>query len=450
MGSVPARRPAPVTRPPLIEQIASLENLRCACIRERKNGGAPGIDGMTVEELPGYLERNGPRLREQLLDGSYQPQPVRKVNIPKPGSEERRMLAIPTVVDRLVHQAAQRVMAPIFDPVFSASSFAFRPNRNAHQAVERARRFVEEGFNWMVHVDLKDFFDSIPHDLLLDRLGRRVRDERTLRLVRKFISAPFLDCGVAEARPAGVPQGAPLSPLLANVFLDPLDKELESQGHMFCRYADDISLYVDSRETAEAVFDWFGSYLKRALRMEINPVKSGIGRPWELPFLSYLIREKGAGLQAAPAGWKQLKQKVTEVIGQNRHLPLEELVHDHLNPVLRGWRQYFRLGITEQENSAFRGWLLDHLRCGLWQNWQNPKRRARQLMVRGIPAPLAWEAAETGYHNRSGQVSLSMEDAFPDAFFSEQGLVDPGDAKQAEKDRGRAVPPPVIYGRFFE
>ena len=434
----------------LLENVASWENLQRSCARERKNGGSPGMDGMTVEELPGYLNRNAGVLRNQLLDGSFQPQPVRKVTVEKFDHSGARTLAIPTVLDRLVQRSIQQVIGPIFDPQFSPSSFAFRPNRNAHHALDRACGFVAEGFNWVVHIDLKDFFDSIDHDLLLKCLAKRVREPRLLDLVRRFISAPFIHHGVTENRQKGIPQGGPLSPFLANLFLHSFDKELESQSQLFCRFADDISLYVDSEETAEAVLDWLRHYLRRQLRLEINVSKSGIGRPWTLPFLGYLITQENAALKTAPASWRQLKDKVREVLAQNRHAEMDTLLREHLNPVLRGWRQYFRLGITPEEDTEFRRWLLDHLRRRLWHDWDQPKRRARHLIERGIPAPLAWEAAETGYHNRAATASMSMEDAFPEGYFSEQGLIIPNEPETRNQIGGVSVPPPMIYGRFFD
>jgi len=405
---------------------------------------------MTVEELPGYLNRNAATIRKQILDGTFQPQPVRKVLIDKFDHSGERTLAIPTVLDRLVHHAVHQVITPIFDPHFSPSSFAFRPNRDAHQALKRALRFVAEGFNWVVHIDLKSFFGSIEHDPLLKCLARRIREPRLLELVRRFISTPFIKDGVIEDRAKGVPEGGPLSPLLANLFLDKFDKELESQGLPFCRYADDISLYVDSEETAAAALDWLRLYLLRALHLEINEKKSRIGRPWTLPFLGYFITQESGALKPAPASWRQLKEKVREVLAQNRHTDVDTLLRDHLNPVLRGWRQYFRLGITPEEDAEFQSWLLDHLRRRLWHHWDQPKRRARHLIERGIPAALAWEAAEAGYHNRAAAVSLAMEDAFPDDYFSEQGLITPDDPGAKSQNDGPSVPPPVIYGRFFD
>ena len=444
------RNPPPARPLSLLEAIASWANLQRACARERKNGGAPGLDGMSGEELPDYLNRNAGTIQKQLLDGSFQPQPVRQVMISKFDHSGERTLAIPTVLDRLLHHAIRQVISPLFDPHFSPASFAFRPNRDAHQALARARRFVADGFNWVVHVDVKDFFGSIEHDLLLKCLAKRLRDARLLDLVHRFISVPFINRGVTVARPKGIPEGGPLSPLLANIFLDRLDQELESQGLPFCRYADDISVYVDSEETATTVLDWLRDLLRRKFRLEINESKSGIGRPWTLPFLGYFISQNPAALKTTPASWRQLKEKVCAVLARNRHTELDSLLNDHLNPVLRGWRQYFGLGITPEEDAQFRQWLTDHLRRRLWHHWDHPKRRARHLIERGIASALAWEAAEVGYHNRGAAAPLAMQHAFPDAYFSEQGLLSLGEPEVRGRDAGTSVPPPVIYGRFFD
>ncbi|HOC01310.1 MAG TPA: group II intron reverse transcriptase/maturase [Verrucomicrobiota bacterium] len=447
--AAPARASLP-RRASLLENVACWDNLWRACERVRKNGGAPGLDGMTVEELPGHFDRNANAIQRRLRDGTYRPEPLRKVTVEKPDHSGERTLAIPTVLDRVVQHAVQQVITPLFDPHFSPSSFAFRPRRNAHQALLQAQRFVAKGLSWVVHVDLKAFFGSIEHDRLLQCLAARMRDPRLLDLIQRFVAAPFLHNGVTEDRPIGIPEGAPLSPLLANVFLDGFDKAIESQGYPFCRYADDINLFVASEAAAQTLLDKLQLHLPRTLRVEINERKSGIGRPWTLPFLGYLIIQETGALKAAPASWRQLKDKLREILARNRHADLDTLLRDHINPVLRGWREYFRLGITPEADRDFQAWLLDHLRRRLWHDWDQPKRRARHLMQRGIPANLAWEAAETGYHNSAAPTSLAMEDAFPPEYFMEKGLLTRGGSGDEHQNQGPSVAPPVIYGRFFD
>src|SRR3989454_10838719 len=270
----------------LMEAMVARENMTEANARVVRNKGAAGIDGMSVEELKPYLQAHWPKIKEELLEGTYQPQGVRKVEIPKPGGG-KRFLGIPTVVDRLIQQAMHQVLSPIFDKHFSESSYGFRPGRNAHQAVLQARRYVAEGKRWVVDIDLEKFFDRVNHDILMSRVARRVKDKRALRLIRRYLQAGIMLNGITEQRTEGTPQGSPLSPLLSNIVLDELDKELERRGHSFCRYADDCNIYVRSPEAGERVMTSVTRFLERRLHLRVNKEKSAVARPWVRKFLGY-------------------------------------------------------------------------------------------------------------------------------------------------------------------
>ncbi len=271
----------------LLEEVLRRENLITAHRKVRANKGAPGIDGMTVETLKPYLEDKWPRIKQQLLSGTYNPQPVKRVDIPKPSGKGIRSLGIPTVLDRFIQQACLQILTPIFDPTFSESSYGFRPGRSAHDAVMKARQYVEAGHKFVVDIDLEKFFDTVNHDMLMARVARRVKDKRLLKLVRAFITSGIMHEGVVEAHTQGTPQGSPLSPLLSNILLDELDKELERRGHVFCRYADDCNIYVGSQKAAERVMESITRYLEKKLRLKVNKDKSKATKPSASKFLGY-------------------------------------------------------------------------------------------------------------------------------------------------------------------
>jgi RNA-directed DNA polymerase len=275
----------------LLEAVVERKNMWLALKQVERNSGAAGVDNMTVGQLRSYLREHWLRIKGELLAGSYQPQPVLKVEIPKPGGKGMRMLGIPTVIDRLLQQALQQVLSPLFEPDFSESSYGFRPQRSAHQAVRKARQYVREGRRWVVDIDLEKFFDRVNHDILMSRLARRVKDKRVLRLIRRYLQAGMMSNGLTTAaRREGTPQGGPLSPLLSNILLDELDKELERRGHKFCRYADDGNVYVRSRTAGERVLRSLTTFLERRLRLRVNAEKSAVARPWERKFLGYSFR----------------------------------------------------------------------------------------------------------------------------------------------------------------
>src|SRR5512139_1625847 len=326
----------------LMEEVLRRENMLRALRRVRSNKGAPGVDGMTLEELVSYLKENWPRIREELLRGAYRPAPVRRVEIPKPNGEGKRPLGIPTVLDRLIQQAILQVLSPIFDPHFSDSSYGFRPRRGCHDALKAAQGYAEGGYRFVVDIDLEKFFDRVNHDVLMARVARRVKNKRLLRLLRRYLESGVMVGGVIQEHEEGTPQGGPLSPLLSNILLDEWDKELERRGHRFCRYADDCNIYVKSEAAGERVMESVTRFLEKRLRLKVNRDKSAVDRPWNRKFLGYTmtphLRTK---LKVAPQSVKRAKARIKAIVRKGRGCSLPKVIGE-LTPFLRGWVTYFR------------------------------------------------------------------------------------------------------------
>ena len=334
-----------------------------------------------------------------------------------------RQLGIPTVIDRFIQQALHQVLQPVFDPDFSESSFGFRPGRSAHDAVRRAQLYVKAGRRWVVDIDLEKFFDRVNHDVLMSRVARKVKDKRVLRLIRRYLEAGILVGGVVSPRTEGTPQGGPLSPLLSNILLDDLDKELERRGHWFCRYADDCNIYVKTRRAGERVLASITRYLERRLKLKVNNEKSAVDRPWKRKFLGYsMTSHREPRLKVAPAGIKRLKCKLRKLFRQGRGRNLKRSI-EMLTPILRGWMNYFRLAEVTGIFDELDGWIRRKLRGILWRQWKKPKTRARNLMKRGISENRAWMSAanQRGAWWNSG--ASHMNEAFPKRFFDKLGLV---------------------------
>jgi RNA-directed DNA polymerase len=344
----------------LMEVVSGSANLNRAYKRVKANGGAPGVDGMTVDDLRGWIAVNREALIGSLLDGSYKPQPVRGVSIPKPGGGERQ-LGIPTVVDRLVQQAIGQVLDPILDPTFSASSFGFRPGRGAHDALRQAREYVADGYEIVVDLDLEKFFDRVNHDILMSRLARRIGDKRLLHIVRRFLQAGMMVDGVCGERHEGTPQGGPLSPLLANLLLDDLDKELERRGHRFCRYADDCNIYVRSQAAGERVMASVTSFLEGKLRLKVNQKKSAVAPVGERQFLGHRLG-KGGRLGIGRKSIARAKDRLREITGRRRPIPLERMIED-VNSFTAGWVTYYRHAQCQSTLRDLDGWLRRKFRC---------------------------------------------------------------------------------------
>jgi RNA-directed DNA polymerase len=406
----------------LMEEVVSRGNMMAAYHRVLSNKGAPGIDGMSVGELKGYLNQEWSRIKEELLKGTYQPKPVRKVEIPKPGGGVR-MLGVPTVLDRLIQQALHQELMRLFDPDFSESSYGFRPGRSAHQAVEAARRHVAAGRRWVVDIDLEKFFDRVDHDVLMARVARKVKDRRVLRLIRNYLRAGMFEGGIVSPRVEGTPQGGPLSPLLSNILLDELDKELERRGHAFCRYADDCNIYVHSRRSAQRVMASLTQFLEQHLKLKVNRVKSAVGRPWERTFLGYSMSfHKKPRLKVADCSVKRLKANLRELFRRGRGRNLKRTIEDS-TPKLRGWIAYFRLAEVKGIFEELDGWVRRKLRCILWRQWKRPFTRARNLMRRGLTEQRAWKSAQNGRGPWWNSGASHMNDAFRKSFFDNLGLV---------------------------
>jgi len=409
-------------QPRLMEMVISRSNMMAAYGRVASNKGAPGVDGISVGELKSHLRQNWPSIKEDLLDGSYCPGPVRKVEIPKPDGGVRT-LGIPTVQDRLIQQALHQVLQPLFDPDFSENSYGFRPGRSTHQAVQTARKFVAEGRRWVVDIDLEKFFDRVNHDILMSLVARKVKDKQVLVLIRRYLQAGVLEGGLVSPRAEGTPQGGPLSPLLSNILLDELDKELEKRGHRFVRYADDCNLYVQSRRSGERVMASLTRFLEKRLKLKVNVAKSAVDRPWQRTFLGYSMTfHKKPRLKVADSSVKRLKANLRQVFRRGRGRSLKKVIEES-TPKLRGWIAYFRLAEVKGIFEELDGWIRRKLRCILWRQWKRSFTRAKNLMRRGLPEQRAWKSAQNGrgpwYNSRASH----MNDAFRKSFFDNLGLV---------------------------
>ena len=370
-----------------MEQVVAEENLRRALAAVKRNGGAAGIDGMTTDQLESHFQRHGEKIRAKLVAGDWTPSPVRRVEIPKPSGGKRR-LGIPTVMDRLVQQALLQVLTPIFEPgfasrMFSESSWGFRPGRSAHDAARAARGYVREGRDWVVDMDIAKFFDHVNHDILMRRIAPVIRDKRILRLIGRYLRAGVLVEGERVVSEEGAPQGGPLSQLLANIYVDALDRELERRGHRFFRYADACSVAVSSEASAKRVLESIRRWVEQHLRLQVNADKSGTGRPWERKFLGFRINRKQQ-IEAAPESVERFKTKVREIWRSCRSVTSVEL-RDEWRRWVVGWWGYYRL--AEDRRAIFRleGWIRRHIRQCFWLRWHSVRGRCRALRRLGVP-----------------------------------------------------------------
>ena len=404
----------------LMERICERGNLNRAYKRVKANKGAPGVDGMTVGDLYAWLVEHKEELIGSLLDGSYQPQPVRGKEIPKAVGGVRQ-LGIPTVVDRLVQQAILQVLEGLLEPTFSASSYGFRPGRNAHQALRQGAKYVRDGRVIVVDIDLEKFFDRVNHDVLMARLARRVADKRLLCIIRRFLEAGMMQEGLCVERHEGTPQGGPLSPLLANLLLDDLDKELERRGHCFCRYADDCNIYVRTRAAGERVMTSVTAFLERDLRLRVNREKSAVAHVEERQFLGYRLL-RGGRLGIAPKSLTRMKARVREITRRNRGVSLERVIQE-LNAYLTGWVTYFRYAECKSYLQRLDEWIRRKLRCVRLKQRKRAKPIADFLQSLGLPAWRAWLLALSGkgWWRKAG--SPQANEAMSKAWFREQGLV---------------------------
>jgi RNA-directed DNA polymerase len=417
-----ARTKAGVATTSLMEAVVERGNLKLAYQRVVENKGAAGVDQLAVSELKDHLKRHWPTIRARLLGGTYQPQPVRRVDIAKPQGGVRT-LGIPTVVDRLIQQALHQVLQPIFEPTFSEASYGFRPGRNAHQALRQAREYVAQGKRWVVDIDLEKFFDRVNHDLLMSKLAMKIGEARVLTLIRRYLEAGMMADGLVQPRTEGTPQGGPLSPLLSNILLTDLDRELERRGHAFCRYADDCNIYVASARAGRELLPRLTRFLAERLKLKVNAAKSAVARPWQRKFLGYsLTWHQKPKLRIAASSIERLTDKVKVLLRGARGRSLGTTIQT-LNPLLRGWAAYFKLTQTKRALEDRDGWIRHKLRCILWRQWKRSYARARNLMKRGLTKERAWRSATNGRGPWWNAGASHMHAAFPQSWFDHLGLV---------------------------
>jgi len=407
----------------LLEQVVDRRNMVKACRRVVSNGGSPGVDGMSTTVLWEWLQRNHEKLAKRLFEGSYRPQPVRLAEIEKPGGGKRG-LGIPTVVDRMIQQAMHQVLNPLFDPEFSESSFGYRKGRNAEQAVLQAQRYMQEGKRWVVDVDLSKFFDEVNHDVLMAKIKRKVTDKRMLKLIDRYLRTGIMQDGVASPRSQGTPQGSPLSPLLSNIILNELDKELERRGHSFCRYADDFVIFVRSKKAAQRVYDSAVDFIEKKLKLRINRSKSQITKYHRLIFLGFgFLPGDQARLKVPKEIQKRFRKKAKLLFRRGRGMNLQWFITKCLNPFLRGWANYYRLCKIKTMAEELDSWVRRRLRLIIWRQWKRPYTRFKRFISAGFSRSHAWDCAlnRRGPWWNSGAQHMNF--VLPAAYFVKLDLV---------------------------
>jgi RNA-directed DNA polymerase len=379
----------------LMEEVCERENLKEALRQVKANKGSAGIDRMTVGQLSDYLKQHWPVIREQLLSGTYEPRPVRRVEIPKPGGGVRK-LGIPTVLDRFIQQSVMQVLQRRWDGTFSASSYGFRPGRSAHQAVAQAQKYIAEGYGWCVDLDLEKFFDQVNHDKLMGRIANRVEDKRLLKLIRAFLNAGVMENGLVSPSVEGTPQGGPLSPLLSNLVLDELDRELEGRRLRFVRYADDCNIYVRSERAGQRVMKSIMRFVTQRLKLKVNEAKSAVARPQERKLLGFSFSAgKEVKRVIAPKALDRFKQRIREITRRAKGVSMDTTIEE-LAPYMRGWRNYFGFCQTPEVLRSLTSWVRRRLRCALWRQWKTPRRRRAALLALGVRPRLASSMAGSG------------------------------------------------------
>jgi len=407
----------------LMSAVLERGNMMRAYERVLRNKGAAGVDGMTVGDLKAHLKAHWPEIREQLREGRYQPLAVRKVEIPKPAGG-LRMLGIPTVQDRLIQQALHQILSPLFEETFSTHSYGFRAGRSAAQAVQQARSYIEEGRRWVVDADLEKFFDRVNHDILMSRVARKVKDRRILTLIRRYLQAGMMEGGIVTARNEGTPQGGPLSPLLSNILLTDLDRELERRGHRFCRYADDCNIYVRSQRAGERVLASMTRFLETRLKLRVNRDKSAVDRPWKRSFLGYTVcqRKYNVRLKVASKSIQRLKANLKMLFRSGKGRSIRTTIAT-LASQLRGWVNYFRYAGVKGIFEELDGWIRRHLRKILWRQWKRPFTRAKNLMRLGCTEVRAWTSATNGRGSWWNSGASHLNQALPKKRFDHLGLL---------------------------
>jgi RNA-directed DNA polymerase len=419
--AVESRRVVHATESPastnrLMEEVCERGNLKEALRRVKANKGSPGVDGMTIDGITDYLKQHWPAIREQLLSGTYEPKPVRRVEIPKPDGGGMRKLGIPTVLDRFIQQAVMQVLQKRWDPTFSNHSYGFRPRRSAHQAVAQAQQYIAKGYSWVVDFDLEKFFDRVNHDKLMGQVAKRVEDKRLLKLIRAFLNAGVMENGLVSPSVEGTPQGGPLSPLLSNLVLDELDRELERRGHRFVRYADDSNVYVRSEQAGQRVMESVTRFITQKLKLKVNEAKSAVARPPQRKFLGFSFT---AGPEVkriiAPKALNRFKQRIRDITRRAKSVSIQTTM-DELAPFMRGWRGYFGFCQTPEVLISLTRWVRLRLRAALWRQWKTPRRRRAALLKLGVGPRLASNTAGSGrgawYLARAKALSVGLSNAY--------------------------------------
>src|SRR5271170_1640415 len=400
----------------LMEEVCERENLKEALRRVKANKGSPGVDGMTIDEITDYLKQHWPAIREQLLSGTYEPKPDRRVEIPKPDGGGVRKLGIPNVLDRFIQQAVMQVLQKRWDPTFSEHSYGFRPGRSAHHAVAQAQQYIAEGYSWTVDFDLEKFFDRVNHDKLMGQIAKRVEDKRLLKLIRAFLNAGVMENGLVSPSVEGTPQGGPLSPLLSNIVLDELDQELERRGHRFVRYADDCNIYVRSKRAGQRVMESITRFITQKLKLKVNEAKSAVARPQERKFLGFSFT---AGPEVkrviAPKALDRFQQRIREITRRAKGVSMKTTMEE-LAPYMRGWRSYFGFCETPEVLIGLTRWVRLRLRAAMWRQWKTPRRRRAALLELGVRPRLASNTAGSGlgpwYLARAKALSVGLSNAY--------------------------------------
>jgi len=402
----------------LMERVVERENLFRALKQVKRNGGSPGVDGMTVDELPEYLKEHWPCLKEALLEGTYQPKSVRRTEIPKPQGGKRK-LGIPTVLDRFIQQALLQILQGEWDASFSESSYGFRPGRNAHQAVRQAQKYLKEGRTWVVDMDLEKFFDRVNHDKLMNEVSKRINDQRVIKLIWRFLRAGAMEHDALHETVEGTPQGGPLSPLLSNLLLDRLDRELESRGHRFVRYADDSNIYVRSKRAGVRVLESISRFLTERLKLKVNEAKSIVGRPWDTKFLGFTFIRRNYRLKISIPAIKRFKDRIRGITRRTRGRRIEHIAND-VRDYLLGWKAYF--GVTEiiYILKELDSWIKRKLRCYLWKQWG--RGGYKELRRRGVSRDLAWNTCKSAHGPWRLSRSPGLAFALPASYFMSLGV----------------------------
>lgn len=405
----------------LMERILSRENLLSALKRVERNKGSHGVDGMSVQNLRKHILEHWESMKMELLEGTYDPQPVRRVEIPKPDGG-MRLLGIPTVIDRLIQQAIAQILTSLYDPAFSDHSYGFRPNRSAHDAVKKAKGYIQEGNRWVIDIDLEKFFDKVNHDRLMGALAKRIKDKRLLKLIRKYLKSGIMIDGIVTTSEEGTPQGGPLSPLLSNIVLDELDKELEERGHKFVRYADDCNIYVKTEKAGNRVMNSITSFIEGKLKLKVNLNKSAVDRPWKRKFLGFSFTpHKEPKVRIAKVSIERMKDKIREITSRKKPYSMEYRIKK-LNQYLMGWCGYFALADTPSVFTKFDSWIKRRLRMCTWKNWKKPSTKVRKLIGLGVPKGKAYEWGNSRKSYWRISKSPILHRTLGNSYWSSQGL----------------------------